>query len=78
MSSDLVKRLRSTAKAGSLLPPYPEVINAAADRIEELEALVSYLAGTNKDHVKVMLAGNPIVCDEIMSNARAALEGKND
>jgi hypothetical protein len=32
-----VKRLRSTAKAGSLLPPYPEVINAAADRIEQLE-----------------------------------------
>jgi ABC-type protease/lipase transport system fused ATPase/permease subunit len=38
MTDDLVKRLRSTAKAGSLLPPYPEVINAAADRIEELEA----------------------------------------
>jgi TolA-binding protein len=37
MSDDLVKRLRSTAKASSLLPPYPEVINAAADRIEELE-----------------------------------------
>jgi hypothetical protein len=37
MTNDLVKRLRSTAKAGSLLPPYPEVINAAADRIEDLE-----------------------------------------
>jgi hypothetical protein len=44
MTDDLVKRLRSTAKAGSLLPPYPEVINAAADRIEELEkALQSIL-----------------------------------
>jgi hypothetical protein len=37
MSDYLLKALRSTAKAGSLLPPYPEVINAAADRIEQLE-----------------------------------------
>jgi predicted nucleic acid-binding Zn-ribbon protein len=37
MSDYLLKALRSTAKAGSLLPPYPEVINAAAARIEQLE-----------------------------------------
>jgi len=51
MTDDLVKRLRSTAKAGSLLPPYPEVINAAADRIEELEAALrladAALSGAN-------------------------------
>lgn len=36
MTDDLVKRLRITAGAGSLYPPYPQVINEAADRIEEL------------------------------------------
>ena len=49
----------------------------AADRIKLLEGLVSYLAGTNKDHVRVMLAGNPIVCDEIIAKSRAAL-GETD
>lgn len=47
-------------------------------RIEELETLVSYVAGMNEDHVTVMLGGNPIVCKEIISKARTALEGKND
>jgi hypothetical protein len=75
MSDDLVKRLRMREW---VCQTCGDDRSEAADRIEQLEALVSYLAGTNKDHVKVMLAGNPIVCDEIMSNARAALEGKND
>jgi hypothetical protein len=44
MTDDLVKRLRSTAKAGSLLPPYPEVINTAADRIEQLEEALRKIA----------------------------------
>jgi len=48
----------------------------AADRIEELEALVSYLAGTNKDEVQILFSGNPIVCAEIVSKAVAALENK--
>ena len=74
MSDDLVKRLRDSEHPD----PLDDLRNEAADRIEQLEALVSYLAGTNKDHVKVMLAGNPIVCDEIMSNARAALEKKDE
>jgi hypothetical protein len=44
MTNDLLKRLRSTAKAGSLLPPYPEVISAAADRIEGLEKALQIIA----------------------------------
>ena len=43
MTDDLVKRLRITAGAGSLYPPYPQVINEAADRIEELEDRISWL-----------------------------------
>jgi hypothetical protein len=38
-----------------------------------LRKLVAYLAGTNTDHVQVALAGNPIVCDAIHAEARAAL-----
>jgi hypothetical protein len=80
MSDDLVKQLRNRAdrcmKYG--YEEHSKIDTEAADRIEQLEALVSYLAGTNKDHVKVMLAGNPIVCDEIMSNARAALDKTDD
>ena len=72
MIDDLVKRLRK-------LSPWSETgwfatLNEAADRIEELETLVSYLAGTNTDHVRVILAGNPIVCSEITAKALAALE----
>lgn len=44
MTDDLVKRLRITAGAGSLYPPYPQVINEAADRIEELEAALRKIA----------------------------------
>jgi hypothetical protein len=38
-----------------------------------LRKLVAYLAGTNTDHVRVACAGNPIVCDAIHAEARAAL-----
>jgi hypothetical protein len=38
-----------------------------------LRKLVAYLAGTNKDHVQVALAGNPIVCNAIHAEALAAL-----
>jgi hypothetical protein len=38
-----------------------------------LRKLAAYLAGTNTDHVQVALAGNPIVCDAIQAEARAAL-----
>ena len=44
--------------------------------IEKLRRLVSYLAGTNTDHVRVALAGNPTVCDAIVAEARAALGEK--
>jgi len=38
-----------------------------------MRKLAAYLAGTNTDHVQVALAGNPIVCDAIYAEARAAL-----
>lgn len=43
-------------------------------RIEDLEGLVAYLAGTNGDHVRCALAGNPSVIEEIYRRARAALQ----
>ena len=52
---------------------YRKQMTDQAARIKRLEAMVSYLAGTNECHVRVMLTGNPIVCDEIISKARAAL-----
>jgi len=66
MKTDIVARLRY----------YGDI--EAADRIEELEALVSYLAGTNTDHVSVLFCGNPIVCSEIVAKARVALGEKKD
>jgi hypothetical protein len=41
-----------------------------------LRKLVAYLAGTNTDHVRVALAGNPKVCDAIHAEALAALGEK--
>ncbi len=38
--------------------------------IEKLRRLVSYLAGTNTDHVRVALAGNPTVCDAIVAGEK--------
>jgi hypothetical protein len=70
MTDDLVKRLRNV----NWWSGHCEVSVKAADRIEELETLVPYLAGTNTDHVRVILAGNPIVCSEITAKALAALE----
>jgi t-SNARE complex subunit (syntaxin) len=45
-------------------------------RVAELSDLVGYLAGRNNDHIRVMLAGNPDVCDRLIDRARAALEDK--
>jgi len=45
-------------------------------RVAELSDLVGYLAGRNNDHIRVMLAGNPDVCDRLIDRARAALEAK--
>ena len=45
---------------------------------DRLRKLVSYLAGENTDHVQVHLSGNPIVCDAVIAEARAALKGGND
>ena len=45
-------------------------------RVEELSDLVGYLAGRNNDHIRVMLAGNPDVCDRLIDRARTALEAK--
>ena len=80
MKDDLVKQLREIGEGDMYLAPTSTktIIDIAADRIELLKGLVSYLAGTNKDHVRVMLAGNPIVCGEIISKARAALEKTDD
>jgi len=57
-----------------------EVAQVVSDEITRLRAenarlrkLAAYLAGTNTDHVQVALAGNPIVCDAIYAEARAAL-----
>ena len=72
MTDDLVKRLRKLSTWSET--GWFATLNEAADRIEELETLVSYLAGTNTDHVRVILAGNPIVCSEITAKALAALE----
>lgn len=78
MTDDLVERLRESAvywdEFGFHVTAQRD--REAADRIELLERLVSYLAGANKDHVRVMLAGNPIVCGEIISKSLAALGGK--
>jgi hypothetical protein len=41
-----------------------------------LRKLVSYLAGTNTDHVQVALAGNPIICDAIYVEACALMGEK--
>jgi hypothetical protein len=60
-----------------------ETAQVVSDEIAHLRAenarmrkLVAYLAGTNTDHVQVALAGNPIVCDAIYAEARAALGEK--
>jgi hypothetical protein len=77
MTDDLVKRLRLQSDTSLMRLPENHIYvshEEAADRIEELKTLVSYLAGTNTDHVRVILAGNPIVCSEITAKALAALE----
>jgi uncharacterized protein involved in copper resistance len=73
MSDYLLKALRSTAKAGSLLPPYPEVINAAADRIEQLEQALREIADPDSwEGMDWVGDGSPRWI------ARAALEKKDD
>ena len=80
---DIVERLRATDDYEEIFDhlnrPYgliKSMPHIAADEIEKLRRLVSYLAGTNTDHVRVALAGNPIICDAIVAEARAALGEK--
>ena len=54
---------------------YCEALMAERDRLRKL---VTYLAGENTDHVQVHLSGNPIVCDAVIAEARAALNGGED
>ena len=74
--SDIVKVLRGKYALDYDEKTLDQFCNEAADEIEKLRRLVSYLAGTNTDHVRVALAGNPIVCDAIVAEARAALREK--
>ena len=68
--TDIVERLRKDDLYDAFNAD--ALCNEAADEIEKLRRLVSYLAGTNTDHVRVALAGNPTVCDAIVAEARAA------
>ena len=68
------------ARIKELLKEVGSLAASRAGRVDVLEAenarlrkLVSYLAGTNTDHVQVALAGNPIVCDAIHAEACALL-----
>jgi hypothetical protein len=42
-------------------------------RVRTLVELVKYLADENEDHLRVVLCGNPTVCDALVTKARAAL-----
>jgi regulator of protease activity HflC (stomatin/prohibitin superfamily) len=53
----------------------PEALAALAEN-ERLRELVGYIAGTNTDHVRVALAGNPTVCDHIIERARSLAQLK--
>lgn len=57
--------------------PYKEYLALIAER-DRLLRLVAYLAGENTDDVQVYLGGNPIVCDAVIAEARAALKGGED
>lgn len=48
-------------------------IEALTARNERLEAIVTYIAGTNSDHIRCALLGNPTVIDGVVAEARAAL-----
>lgn len=74
--SDIVERLRGVAHTYDDHGVHSDTELEAATEIEKLRRLVSYLAGTNTDHVRVALAGNPIVCDAIVAEARATLGEK--
>lgn len=50
-----------------------DLYEALQARIAELEGVASYVAGTNTDHVRCALAGNPSVVEEIYFRALAAL-----
>ena len=48
----------------------------SAAYVATLERIAGYIAGTNTDHVRVALAGNPIVCDSIINDASAVLASR--
>jgi len=79
MSDDLVKRLRDAADRAKR--EYPEVFRVseeityeAADRIEKLEAALREIADGPRDADKSYVS----LFYEIQSEARKALEGKDD
>jgi hypothetical protein len=82
MSDNTTQELRHYARYDAPLRRRA-LIHRAADeidylraRVAELRDLVGCLAGRNNDQIRVMLAGNPDVCDRLIERARAALEAK--
>ena len=83
--TDIIELLRaSNARMGTRDPnDYSVTItvaeaNQVVDEIERLRALVRYLTGENTDDVSVLLAGNPIACERVVTLARATLRKNND
>ena len=80
MSDDLVKRLRDWANL-AVIPQAHETMNEAADRIEQLEAIMQKLVEPFKkalplfgaQHVRSIRVG-----DQVVEELLAALEGKKD
>jgi hypothetical protein len=70
MTDDLVKRLREKAFRTETY----ELVNAAADRIEKLEAALAHIYAW----YPISVAGPLQTVHEIREFARKALEGKDD
>lgn len=47
--------------------------DALKAKLAKAARFVAYIAGENTDHVRVALAGNPTVCDDVIKDARATL-----
>jgi len=75
MTDDLVKRLREKAFRTETY----ELVNAAADRIEKLEAaLASVLSFDLTDETWVKLGFDPLFIRDTFDAARKALEKKDE
>ena len=75
MTDDLVKRLREKAFRTETY----ELVNAAADRIEKLEAaLASVLSFDLTDETWVKLGFDPLFIRDTFDAARKALKGKDE